>query len=178
MDDRSSKQPLDIARIAAGKRDETQFAIDVSSGAPDMTETGSVALTPPEQAWLDATQILQRNIISSLRSPELSWSERRTATRIRREAMQRVSTQYIEFLEKEAALSSEAALDARRTMLQRHLKEIKANILTEMADVLGLSIRQLEDVFAEHAAKIQTPAFQQLYAQFVTQKLEQLMSVD
>ncbi len=83
-------------------------------------------LESSDNAWLEGTRGLQRNLIRQLQEAKASWSEGRLIGKMRQQVIAQVTEQYVEFLREEARLTSQAALQARKSYLERELLIIKS----------------------------------------------------
>lgn len=131
-----------------------------------------------EQAWIEGTRGLQLNLIRALREYKSGWSgwmERGLLAQRRQELLRDVTEQYVRFLREEARLTTDAALQARRAVLARQLIEFKAGIYRELADLTGVSIREIERIFREHSAAIEDEELRRKYARFTMDRLADLL---
>jgi|CXWL01.1.fsa_nt_gi hypothetical protein len=131
-----------------------------------------------EQAWIEGTQSLQKNLIRALQEYQGGWSrwkEKGLLAQKRQEMIGQVTEQYVRFLREEARITSDAAFEARRAILQKQLFELKANVYKEIADMAGVSLAEIEQIFQSHYAKLTDPMIQQQYAQFIMNRIADLL---
>lgn len=123
-----------------------------------------------EDAWITGTTVLQKNLIRGLQDYQtglFQLKERALLSKKRQEMINQVTDQYIRFLREEARLASDVALQARGAVLNKQLLELKASMYGEIADLAGVSIREIESIFQEHYAGLTDESIKQKYAQFV-----------
>jgi len=171
---------LDIAEVA-------QQSLQVANGEQPIqveSEQGwSTAGTPqrpvaprnPEIAWMVATRGLQSNLIRSLQDYRTTWRDRRAVATERQRLIEEVTAQYVDYLREEAKLASEAALKARDAVLRQELAKLRATLFTQLADITGRAVVEIETIFQEHAAKIKSPVLQEAYARFIMTRIFDLL---
>lgn len=133
------------------------------------------ALRNPEIAWMVATRGLQANLIHSLQDYRTTWRDKKAIAVERQRLIEEVTVQYVDYLREEAKLASAAALKARDAILRQELTKLRANLFTQLADITGRAVVDIETIFQEHAAKINSPILQEAYARFIMTKILDLL---
>lgn len=131
-----------------------------------------------EQAWIEGTQSLQSNLIRGLQEYQTGlsgWKERGLLAQKRQQMISEVTEQYVRYLREEARISSDAALQARSAILQKQLHELKGQLFVDIADMAGVTVFEIEQVFQANYAKLTDPEIQKMYAQFVFAKIADLL---
>lgn len=179
-----NQQPnLDLGRLAQ--------ATDMLDDAPDAEEhthestpntlaltsshTRSVAISTADVAWMEATRGLQNNLIRSLQNYKTGWRDRKIIAEHRQRMVDEVMTQYVDYLREEAKLASQAALQARDAVLRQELAKLRASLFTQLADISGKAVNDIEKIFQSHAATLTSPFLQEAYAKFVMNKVLELL---
>jgi hypothetical protein len=130
-----------------------------------------VALTQGERVWLDATQTMQNTFLANIRSTRTSFAERRATNEQRAMIMRELGQQYLRYVESEAKLSSDAALKARRAVLEHELLRMRSQLYTEMAQITGKTLVQIEKIFLNNLSQMTLPAFRDAYTNLIMQKI-------
>jgi len=149
-----------------------------ASGASLSVRPAANILDASDNAWLEGTRGLQRNLIRQLQEAKSSWSEGRLIGAKRQQVISEVTDKYVMFLREEARMTSEAALQARKSYLARELLSIQAEIKKELADMTGKSVKEIEAIFREHVSQIQTEELQKAYARYVFNHIFDLMGIE
>jgi hypothetical protein len=177
MSNQNGHQRVDIGKMAQG---------DTDAVAPDEQGNGSTALTPAstpaytviqhhDLAWIEATQGLQRNLIRSLQDYKMNWMDRRAIAAHRERMVTEVTEHYVNYLKEEARLSSQAALQARDSMLRQELARLRATLFVELADITGTAVVEIERLAQGFTNRLSSPAIIQAYARFVMSKILALL---
>ena len=171
---------LDIAEVAQQSlqvaNGEQPSQVDSEQGwATTGTPQRPVALRNPEIAWMVATRGLQSNLIRSLQDYRTTWRDRRAVATERQRLIEEVTAQYVDYLREEAKLASEAALKARDAVLRQELAKLRATLFTQLADITGRAVVEIETIFQEHAAKIKSAVLQEAYARFIMTRIFDLL---
>jgi DNA-directed RNA polymerase subunit F len=178
---------IKISEIARSEKPKDSSSEEIINGEPIITDNLPVVRQPQniirtsEQAWIEGTQGLQKNLIRGLqeyRSGILGWKERGLLSQKRQQMISEVTEQYIRFLREEARITSDAALQARRAILQKQLHELKGKLYTDIADIAGVTVSEIELVFQTHYAKLTDPEIQKFYAKFVWEKIADLLDTE
>lgn len=183
------KFKLDLGKLAQGSNanPHTDLAGQVDQ-KPTPTDyslmTSNTSATPtakeasmrnPDLAWLVATRGLQSNLIRSLQDYRTTWRDRKAIATERQRLIEEVTVQYVDYLREEAKLTSAAALKARDAVLRQELAKLRASLFTELADISGRAVTEIESIFQEHAARIHSPLLQEAYARFIMAKVFDLL---
>jgi len=147
-----------------------------SSAALSVKPTPNI-LDASDNAWLEGTRGLQRNLIRQLQEAKASWSEGRLIGSMRQQVIKEVTEKYVMFLREEARMTSEVALQARKSYLERELLVIKADITKELVDMTGKSLREIETIFQDNVSQIQTEELRNAYAKYIFDKVFDLMGM-
>ena len=95
---------------------------------------------------------------------------------VQRERMiSEVTENYVKYLREEARLSSEVALKARDSILKQELAKLRAKLFTELAEITGVAVVDIERIAQSFSGKMMSPAIQQVYAKFVMDKILELL---
>lgn len=137
--------------------------------------TRSVVATNADVAWMEATRGLQNNLIRSLQQYKTGWRDRRIVAEHRQRMVDEVMKQYVDYLREEASLAAQAALQARDAVLRQELAKLRANLFTQLADITGKAVNDIESIFQDHAASLTSPFLQEAYAKFVMNKVLELL---
>jgi hypothetical protein len=174
----SNNHPFDIGKLA--QDDDLESAASVEEGS-------STALTPTSRnpayaviqhqdlAWIEATQGLQHNLIQSLQDYKMSWTDRRAIGAQRQRMIAEVTEQYANYLKVEAKLASQAAIQARDSILRQELAKLRAKLFVELADITGTAVVEIERLAQGFSSKLTSPAIQHAYARFVMSKILALL---
>jgi len=162
--------------------DPKKFDIDESKKTgsdPSFTiQTTPNILEASDNAWLEGTRVLQRNLIRQLQEARASFREGRLIGQMRQQVIREVTEKYVMFLRQEAKLTSEIALQARKTYLEKELVTIKSRIRKELADITGKSIREINGVFQSHVSQIDSEELRNAYATHIINKIFELMGME
>lgn len=172
------------AKRADDESAESQEIIDLGEADKTRPDT-SITIKPTpnildssDNAWLEGTRGLQRNLIRQLQEARASFWEGRLIGAKRQQVIKEVTEQYVMFLREEARMTSETALQARKTYLERELLNIKSGITKELADMTGKSIRDIEEIFQSHVSQLETEELRNAYARYVLNKIFDLMGME
>ncbi len=171
----ADKFKLDLGKLAQGAsngesgNDADQHVTVTTAGGRE------VALRNPEIAWMVATRGLQANLIHSLQDYRTTWRDKKAIAVERQRLIEEVTVQYVDYLREEAKLASAAALKARDAILRQELTKLRANLFTQLADITGRAVVDIEGIFQDHAAKINSPILQEAYAKFIMTKILDLL---
>jgi hypothetical protein len=135
----------------------------------------AVTISNADVAWMEATRGLQNNLIRSLQNYKTGWRDRRIVAEHRQRMVDEVMTQYVDYLREEAKLASQAALQARDAVLRQELAKLRAGLFTQLADITGKAVNDIEQIFQGHAATLTSPFLQEAYAKFVINKVLELL---
>ncbi len=169
-----------ISEIAQGENKSPE-ATDETQGNPDnlaVIKQPKNIMQASEQAWIEGTQSLQQNLIRGLQEYQTGlsgWKERGLLAQKRQQMISEVTEQYVRYLREEARMSSDAALQARSAILQKQLHELKGQLFVDIADMAGVTVFEIEQVFQANYAKLTDPEIQKMYAQFVFAKIADLL---
>jgi hypothetical protein len=171
----ADKFKLDLGKLAQGvsngeSSNEAEHNLTVTT-----TGGREVAFRNPEIAWMVATRGLQANLIHSLQDYRTTWRDKKAIAVERQRLIEEVTVQYVDYLREEAKLASAAALKARDAILRQELTKLRANLFTQLADITGRAVVDIESIFQDHAAKINSPALQEAYAKFIMTKILDLL---
>ncbi len=170
-----SDDKIDIGQLATGNELQITPADEQDdSESTALTTTPNPAYSVVHQqdvAWLEATQGMQSNLLRSLRDYKSRRKERNLMAVQREHMITEVTEQYVKYLREEARLSSEAALSARDSMLKQELAKLRQKLFTELADLIGVGIKDIEQIAKNHLKDIESPAIRQAYAKFVMDKI-------
>ncbi len=176
----ADKFKLDLGKLAQGNGEAanradqeqvtTEHHLTVTAGGRN-----DGALRNPEVAWMVATRGLQANLIHSLQDYRTTWRDKKAIAVERQRLIEEVTVQYVDYLREEAKLASAAALKARDAILRQELTKLRANLFTQLADITGHAVVEIESIFQEHAAKINSPVLQEAYARFIMTKILDLL---
>lgn len=179
-------KPFDMAQMARDARrgdlpeqeppSSLVPAVIIPAGTPQLPiKAGQNLLQSSDEAWLEGTRTIQRNLIRQLQESKSSWWERRLIGQVRQQVIREVAEKYVMYLREEAKMTSEAALQARRVYLERELLELKLGIKQELADMIGKSIAEIDAIFQSRVAQIQTEALRNAYALYVMTQIYDLL---
>ena len=129
----------------------------------------------PEVAWIEATRGLQGNLIHSLRDYKTTWRDKSAIAAHRQRMIDQVTGQYVDYLREEAKLASDAALKARDAILRQELTKLRAQLFTQLAEITGKAVLDIEAIFQDYAARISSPMLQEAYARFIMNKVLDLL---
>ena len=59
--------------------------------------------------------------------------------------------------------------------LRQELTKLRAHLFTQLADITGNAVTEIESIFQVHAAKISSPVLQEAYARFIMSKIFDLL---
>lgn len=166
-------EPQDSELVAAAAESSQNEGVDLPAAPQPQT-----IIEASEQAWIEGTRGLQQNLMRALHTYQsgwFGWKERGLLAQKRQEMIRDVTEHYVRFLREEARITSDAAFQARRAVLLKQLLELKAAINKELADLAGVSIREIEAIFREHSAEIADEEFRKKYAQFTMDRLMDLL---
>jgi uncharacterized membrane-anchored protein YjiN (DUF445 family) len=177
---------IDLSKVAQGgdkedanlKGDEEtshQAARGEDTDIVSFNSSAQVVIQNPDLAWIEATQGLQRNLIRSLQDYKASRTDRKALAIQRERMITEVTEQYVNYLREEAKLASKIALEARDSILRQELIKLKAKLGTEIAEVTGVAVTEIERIGANYTAKINSPTIQRAYAQFVMGRIFDLL---
>ncbi|RMG20943.1 MAG: hypothetical protein D6732_27815 [Methanobacteriota archaeon] len=188
-----SDSMLDIGNLAKGQGnsesepelEHLKNEVDQSDDTPpDDAENRALVLTKrtdhivvqdPDMAWIQATQSLQRNLIRSLQEYKLTWRQKRSLAAQRERMIQEVADQYVSYLREEAKLASDAALKAREAILRQELAKLRSQLYTELAELTGSTVTEIEKIAQEHISEMTSPIIQEAYAKFIMTKIFDLL---
>ncbi|MEZ4864842.1 MAG: hypothetical protein R3C14_26250 [Caldilineaceae bacterium] len=178
-----SKQSfLDLGQLAQGVDSPT--AADTAENDPATGEgtaalaavhSRSVTVSNADVAWMEATRGLQNNLVRSLQNYKTGWRDRKIVAEHRQRMVDEVMTQYVDYLREEAKLASQAALQARDAVLRQELGKLRAQLFTQLADITGKAVNDIEQIFQGHAATLTSPFLQEAYAKFVMSRVLELL---
>jgi hypothetical protein len=172
----ADKFKLDLGKLAQGS---TNNHNDEAPSEHNLTVATSgsreVALRNPDVAWIVATRGLQANLIHSLQDYRTSWRDKKAIAVERQRLIEEVTVQYVDYLREEAKLASAAALKARDAILRQELAKLRANLFTQLADITGRAVVEIEIIFQDYAAKLNSPVLQEAYARFIMTKILDLL---
>ena len=183
------KFKLDLGKLAQGSttNPHTELANQVDQ-RPTPSDYSLMTTTPsasamakeatmrnPDVAWMVATRGLQNNLIRSLQDYRTTWRDKKAIAAERQRLIEEVTVQYVDYLREEAKLASAAALKARDAVLRQELAKLRASLFTELADITGRAVTEIEEVFQTHAARINSPVLQEAYARFIMTKVFDLL---
>jgi len=172
----SSSQKFDLGKMAQGDDPELdQNLPDNQSLTPAPANPAYAVIQHQDIAWIEATQGLQRNVIRSLQEYKVSWAGRRALGVQRERVISEVTEHYVNYLKEEARMSSQAALQARDSLLRQELARLRAKLFVELAEVTGTAVVEIERLAQGFSAKLNTPVIQQAYAKFVISKIFALL---
>ena len=174
---------LDLGKLAQGSEQSINFittreeepANERTSLAIAAANRRPTLVRNPEMAWMEATSGLQGNLIRALQEYKTSRRDRQALAPHRQRMIDEVTTQYVDYLREEARLASEAALKARDAVLRQELTKLRAHLFTQLADITGNAVTEIESIFQAHAAKISSPVLQEAYARFIMSKIFDLL---
>jgi len=149
---------------------------DIESQAlvPDK-RTGQAIVRDSDMAWIEATQGLQRDLIRSLQEYKMTWRQKRSLASQKERMIREVADQYVTYLREEAKLASDAALKARGAILRQELARLRSQLYTELADLTGATVAEIERIAQEHTSEMTSPAIQKAYAKFIFAKILDLL---
>jgi hypothetical protein len=178
----AEKFKLDLGKLAQGSApSDSSQAIEPQQLPAEYSLLTSppnardAAMRNPEVAWMVATRGLQSNLIRSLQDYRTTWRDKKAIAAERQRLIEEVTVQYVDYLREEAKLASNAALKARDAVLRQELAKLRANLFTELADISGRAVVEIETIFQEHAARIHSPLLQEAYARFIMTKVFDLL---
>ncbi|MEZ4733952.1 MAG: hypothetical protein R3E79_43220 [Caldilineaceae bacterium] len=178
----SQQSTLDLGRLAqatdtldAPDAEEHTHENTPNPLALTSTHTRSIAVSNADVAWMEATRGLQNNLIRSLQNYKTGWRDRKIIAEHRQRMVDEVMTQYVDYLREEAKLASQAALQARDAVLRQELAKLRAGLFTQLADISGKAVNDIEEIFQGHAATLTSPFLQEAYAKFVMNKVLELL---
>jgi cob(I)alamin adenosyltransferase len=171
-----SDEKIDIGQLAAGNEATVPQPIETNDHDDALTlspvpSPSYTVVHHQDIAWIEATQGLQSNLLRSLRDYKARRKERNLLATQREHMVTEVTEHYIKYLREEARLSSEAALSARDSILKQELAKLRQKLFTELADLIGVTVREIEQIAQSHLKDIETPAIKQAYAKFVMDKI-------
>lgn len=137
--------------------------------------TRKAIMRTPEVAWMEATRGLQGSLIRSLRDYKTTWRDKSAIASHRQRMIDQVTSQYVDYLREEAKLASDAALKARDAILRQELTKLRAQLFTQLADITGKAVLDIETIFQDYAARISSPMLQEAYARFIMNKVLDLL---
>lgn len=177
-----NKFKLDLGKLAQGTvNGELSRTVEQQNSTADYSLATAPAaardttIRNPEVAWMVATRSLQSNLIHSLQDYRTTWRDRKAIATERQRLIEEVTVQYVDYLREEAKLASIAALKARDAVLRQELAKLRANLFTELADITGRAVVEIETIFQEHATRIHSPLLQEAYARFIMAKVFDLL---
>lgn len=170
-----AKSPEESA--SSEENQSTEIAVTSGSSHVVVRQPANI-LQSSDRAWLESTQALQRNLIRQLQEARTSWREGRLIGAIRQQAIKEVTDAYVMFLREEAKMTSEMALEARRSYLERELLQLNSEINKQLADMVGKSIGEIEAIFQSNVARLKSRELQDAYAQYVFTKIFDMMKLE
>lgn len=171
---------IDLSKLAQGEdkqkaADDQQPEVEITGAIVPADISNQAVVQNPDIVWIEATQGLQRNLIRSLQDYKATRSDKRALAVQRERMITEVTDQYVSYLREEARLSSKAALEARDSILRQELARLKSKLFTELADITGASVGEIERIAQSHSSRMTSPAIQQAYAKFVMSKILDLL---
>jgi hypothetical protein len=171
---------VQMSKAAQDEEPKTQPPDDVEAEISDLPTpyTPQNIIQTSEEAWITGTKVLQGNLIRGLQNYQtglFQLKEKALLSQKRQEMIKQVTDQYIRFLREEARIASDAALQAHQAVLTKQLIELKASMYGKIADLAGVSTKEIEQIFQEHYSEITDESIRQKYAQFVLEKVFDLL---
>lgn len=173
-----SDDKIDIGQLAKGNEQNLPQPIEDDESPFELSSVPNPSYAVVHQqdvAWLEATQGLQSNLLRSLRDYKSRRKERNLMATQRERMITEVTDHYIKYLREEAKLSSDAALSARDSILRQELAKLRQKLFTELADLVGVTVKDIEQIAKSHMKDIESPAIRQAYAKFVMDKILTLL---
>lgn len=173
-----SDDRIDIGKLAQGQEPDEpspQQQLEASNALMPVPSPSYNVVHQQDIAWIEATQGLQRNLIRSLQDYKATRADRRAMAVQRERMISEVTENYVKYLREEARLSSEVALKARDSILKQELAKLRATLFTELAEITGVAVVDIERIAQSFSGKIMSPAIQQVYAKFVMDKILELL---
>jgi len=173
----TGNQKFDIGKMAQDEQTSSAVPLESESGsalAPSRNPAYSV-IQSQDLAWIEATHGLQRNLIQSLQDYKASWADRRAIGMQRQRMIAEITEQYANYLKTEAKMASQAAIQARDSLLRQELAKLRAKLFVELADITGTAVVEIERLAQSFSNKLTSPAIQHAYAKFVMDKILALL---
>lgn len=172
------KPRIDIGRLAEGERHENESALEPNDPSRILSPTANPAyavIQHQDLAWIEATQGLQRNLIRALQDYKMTWTERRAVIAHRERVIAEVTEHYVNYLREEAKMATQAAIQARDSILRQELARLRAKLFVELADVTGSAVVEIERLAQSFTSQLVSPAIINAYARFVMKKILALL---
>jgi len=181
-----SGSKTDIGKMAQGEdpnqnsSEDTHTEFSNQNGQPANIIISDTAHNRPvvynsDIAWIEATQGLQKDLLRSLRDYKVTRSEKRALANQRERLISEVTEQYVRYLSEEAKLASEAAIKARDSILKQELAKLRAKLFTEIAEIAGVAVVEIERIAKNYTDQLTSPTLQQIYAKFIMTKIIELL---
>lgn len=169
---------FDIGKLAQGEQRESEAALEPTDPRSIMSPTANPAyavIQHQDLAWIEATQGLQRNLVRALQDYKMTWTERRAVTAHRERVIAEVTEHYVNYLREEAKMATQAAIQARDSILRQELARLRAKLFVELADITGSAVVEIERLAQTFTGQLTSPAIINAYARFVMKKILALL---
>ncbi|MEP7284281.1 MAG: hypothetical protein ABI947_00775 [Chloroflexota bacterium] len=173
----TNSQGFDLGKLAQDSAPEDSNTEFINSEVTTLASaTPAYAIVQNQDlAWVEATQGLQRGLIRSLQDYKTTWTGRRMISTQRERMLAEVTEHYVNYLKEEARMASQAALQARDSLLRQELAKLRAKLFVELADITGSAVVEIERLAQGFTNKLSSPMIQQAYARFVISKILALL---
>jgi uncharacterized membrane-anchored protein YjiN (DUF445 family) len=174
----NNNHKFDIGKMAQNDELEGTASLEGESNTaltPTPRNPAYAVIQHQDLAWIEATQGLQRNLIQSLQEYKSSWADRKAISVQRQRMIAEVTEQYANYLKAEAKMASQAAIQARDSILRQELAKLRAKLFVELADITGTAVVEIERLAQSFSNKLTSPAIQHAYAKFVMSKILALL---